>query len=564
MKSACYAVEILEFPGQPLKDFRAMSVEGVPGIALTWTNPVYPYFDQAIVVRNEEHAPTTMYDGDIVYTGTDNWAVDKPRSLGENYHYAVFATFTDTEPPQCKTDTAEVGSAAMEMAYEAFTEGSDLAYTQMLFTPIGHAGSRGYRLTVTPGVTELPHTPQDAQFGPVVEDDGFGILLGEPFPFMGEYHDYFWVAENGYLAFTGMPVPRYDPLNFPWGSTANAMPRICAAFADLSNTSSGSIWNKFLDDRVVITYDKLPIWGQYYYTNTAQVELFYSGHIRITCLELTAQEIVVGVMDGQGVFYDPEALLESEILVSKELDISGEPDASRLVSIEPISPVSVNEGMRAEFHIKVYSPQGSPEIELLSAPDGASLTPVSATEEVFSWLTGYDDTGDHIVTVKASEGTQSATQDVIIHVGNQYQLPVASQVQVTPESPAAGTPLTLTWSLSSPEEGGEDDVYIEWYRNGTLMLPLLNASTVPGFVTNEGDVWYAMVTPYSVFESYWAVVGETTASNVVTIGAPSGSGTTTEQPTANPVKLIDVNGDGAVNAVDVQLVVNGILGTRLV
>lgn len=564
VKSAAYAVEILQFPGQPLKDFRAMSVEGSPAIALTWTNPAYPYFDQAVVVRNADHAPASMYDGEVVYSGSENWAIDEPLPLGKSYHYAVFATFRDTEPPQYKTSTAQVGSPALGVAYEAFSAGSDLAYTQMLFTPIGPAAAGGYQLTVTPGVRDLPQTPDHAQFGAILEDDSFGIVLGRPIPFMGEYHDSFWVAENGYLTFTEMPVPRYDPLNFPWGGSANMMPRICVAFADLSNISSGTIWNKFLDDRVVITYDKLPVWGgSYYATNTAQVELFYSGHIRITCLELTAQEMVIGVMDGQGVFYDPEVLLQSEILVPKELDISGQPDGSRTLSIEPISPVSVNEGMRAQFRIRVHSPQGSPEISVLGAPDGATLTEVSATEKTFSWLTGYDDTGDHVVTVQAKEGRQTASQEVVIHVGNSYRLPEAGQVQVTPESPAAGSALTLTWSVSSPEEGGEHEVYIEWYCNGTLMLPLLNASRVPGFATNEGERWYAIVTPYSVFESYYGIVGESVASNMVTIGPP-GAGSSEPVEGSGPVKLIDVNGDGIVNAVDIQLVVNGILGTRLV
>ncbi|HQM47779.1 MAG TPA: M4 family metallopeptidase [Candidatus Hydrogenedentes bacterium] len=557
VKSAAYAVEILQFPGEPLKEFRAMSVEGTPALVMTWANPVYPYFEKATLVRNADHAPTSMYDGDTVYSGPENWAIDQPLPLGETYYYALFATFTDTEPPQYKTSVAEVGSAALGVAYETFSGGSDLSYTQILFTPVGQAASGGYTVTVTPGVRELPQTPENAQYGQLLEDDSQGCGFSEPFPFMGEYHDYCWMAENGYLAFTEMPLDRSSYLNFPSGSSANVMPRICVAFADLSNTSAGSIWVKVLPDRMVITYDKLPVYGQYFYSNTAQVELFYSGHIRITCLELTAEEIIVGVTDGQGIFYDPEVLLESGILVPKVLDISSQSDGSGTVMIEPISPVSVNEGMRAEFQIKVKSPKGTPEITLVDAPEGAQLTRVSATQSTFSWLTDYEDTGDYTVVVSAREGSQSATQDVLIHVGNTYRAPTVSQVEVTPQTAGAGSSLGVRWTLYSPEESGENDVYIEWYRNGRLMLPLLNAPTVPGFATNEGDAWYAIVTPYSVFNYYWGVVGESVASNVVTIGAP---GESSETPASGQNKLADVNADGVINAVDVQLVVNGVLG----
>jgi len=94
------------------------------------------------------------------------------------------------------------------------------------------------------------------------------------------------------------------------------------------------------------------------------------------------------------------------------------------------------------------------------------------------------------------------------------------------------------------------------------MLPLLNAPTAPGFATNEGDTWYAILTPYSVFDS-WAVIGEPVASNMVTVGPPDGSGGLGGS-TGGGVKLVDVNADGFVNAIDIQLVVNGVLGTGFV
>ena len=82
----------------------------------------------------------------------------------------------------------------------------------------------------------------------------------------------------------------------------------------------------------MITFDKLPVYGGHFYTNTAQVELFYSGHIRITYLQVTAPELVTGVADGQGVFYDPEILFASGVLTPKVLDLSSLSDGSAPVS----------------------------------------------------------------------------------------------------------------------------------------------------------------------------------------------------------------------------------------
>ena len=562
VKSAAYAVGILQFPGQPLREFRAMTINDEPVVVLTWANPVYPFFDQVFVVRNASHAPAHLYDGEVIYTGQGIWAIDDAVPMGGAYHYAAFATFSDTEPAQSRHGFVEVGSGALEVAYESFSSAFDLGYKQVLFTPVGEAGKGGYTITVNANVLALPHTTDGAQFFHMLEDDSVGWSFPEPFPIMGEYRRRCWIAENGYLSFGNLPVPRSSHLNFPSGSSMNAMARICAVFADLSNVQSGAIWGKSLPDRSVITFDKLPVYGGHFYTNTAQVELFYSGHIRITYLQVTAPELVTGVADGQGVFYDPEILFASGVLTPKVLDLSSLSDGSALLTLEPISPVTAREGTRAEFRIVAHSPGGAPAIWVEGMPKGAELTSVSPTEKVFSWLTGYDDTGTHTVVARASVGALTASQDVLLHIGNVYREPVLTEVEVTPKSPSAGDALRAAWSLYSPEDGGTHGVYIEWFRNRGFVLPLLNAEVAPGFTTNQGESWYAILTPYSVFGPE-AVTGEPVVSNLVTIGppAPGGSGGGGD---AGEVKRFDVNADGLVNAVDVQLVVNGVLATGFV
>jgi hypothetical protein len=515
------------------------------------------------IVRNEDHPPEDTSDGTLIYSGDASWAIDRPLTVGKTLYYGFFATFSDTEPPQFRRDFAKVGSGAEEAAYESFTSGSDLSYTQILYTPVGEAASGGYTMTLRKGVRELPHSSENAQYVTLAEDDGVTWSFPQPFPFLGEVYDECWIAENGYIAFGVGSYLRYSTLNYPWGNSITQAPRICPAFADLSNVTAGVMWGKVLPDRSVMTYESLPEWGSYFYRNTAQVELFYSGHIRITCLELTANEIAVGVADGKGIVYDPQTILQSGTLVEKSLDISELSDGAYELSMEPISPVSVNEGMRAEFRIVTSSPTGAPTITVDGMPEDAELITVSPSERKFTWLTGYDDTGDYALFVEAVEGEKSVSQYVTVHVGEFYRAPEVDAVTITPADPSAGQALTASWSLYSPEETGDHYSYVEWYRNGTLMLPLLNSSTAPGFVTNEGDTWYCIVTPYTWFDSISAV-GEPIASNVVTIGAPSEDGEGgggDEEPGA--LKLEDVNGDNFINAVDVQLVINTALGVQL-
>src|SRR5690606_11752797 len=120
------------------------------------------------------------------------------------------------------------------------------------------------------------------------------------------------VASNGYIAFE--PLSVNSSSNFPSLDAHMDNPRISFLFADLAPNVGGTIWGRGLDDRLVITFDRVPEYTSFSDgiapgPNTVQVELFFSGHIRITYLGLDVDEAVVGLSDGNGAFPDIEGIL---------------------------------------------------------------------------------------------------------------------------------------------------------------------------------------------------------------------------------------------------------------
>src|ERR1035441_4785941 len=64
--------------------------------------------------------------------------------------------------------------------------------------------------------------------------------------------------------------------------------------------SGGTISWKQLADRLAVTYQAVPVYGSTTQTNSFQIELFFSGTIRITYLNLNAVSGLVGLSAGAG------------------------------------------------------------------------------------------------------------------------------------------------------------------------------------------------------------------------------------------------------------------------
>jgi hypothetical protein len=90
-----------------------------------------------------------------------------------------------------------------------------------------------------------------------------------------------------------------DTSYWPSYATHFNLPRIAPLFCDLNPGSSGTVfWNQ-LADRVAVTYRNVPDWRSSQ-ANSFQIELFFSGVIRVTYLGLNAPGALVGLSAGAG------------------------------------------------------------------------------------------------------------------------------------------------------------------------------------------------------------------------------------------------------------------------
>jgi Zn-dependent metalloprotease len=568
VKLATYAVEIVPIDHEPLRNFRAIPITGTGDVALTWENPITA-FEEVTLVRRFDRYPLYATDGDVLYVGDEESFVDLGAPLGQQAYYGLFVTFPDApvefQNAQFLYQIVVVGEEIVFPLYETFDWSAmrtvpDLSFKQLLYSPVGEPDAGRYVLTVTNNVGELPHDPSGAMYYPLVEDEVYPFNLPHPVPFFGTYHESILVSENGYVAFVG-DVGRFDQdLNYPLGSALEAIPRISVAFANLSMSAGGSVWAKNLDDRVVLTYDHVPTYGIQYYTNTAQLEIFYSGHIRITYGNISATSVAFGLSDGKGPAYDPEELAATGDLVPKVTDLSSVAAPLR-VTIEPV-PVylTAKEGDLIEFDIVASAPGGVAAITAEGLPEPETFIVTGPKEAIFSWQTDEDDAGSYTLSFIASMGGSATTLEVHIGVSDTPELPLATNLEITPATPVGGDMLTASWEFAAPEGFDFEDSRLEWYRNGALVQVFNNALVVPGSSVRVGDFWYFRLTPtayYQGIEGRQFLFGEVVQSPTVHVVAEVGPG--------GPLKdsACDVNKDEQITVVDFQLVVNAALGKSI-
>lgn len=78
-------------------------------------------------------------------------------------------------------------------------------------------------------------------------------------------------------------------------------PRIAAFWNDLDPSLGGSISWRQWKDRVAVTFINVPSYGLPMAGNSFQVELFFDGRIRLTCLNISAPDGLIGLSRGTGV-----------------------------------------------------------------------------------------------------------------------------------------------------------------------------------------------------------------------------------------------------------------------
>lgn len=661
-----------------LRNFRALSTEdtsGNPVIALNWTNPDSTLFSEVVLLRNPTRFPTDLNDGEELARGTISQYLDRAVVAGDTYFYSVIADLT-TGLPQVVSTSATAGEPANDAMTESFgslvdfsgRNAVDLSFSQLVFTPVGRPtnglGSfNNYEATFIPNAFALPVAREDSEGRArditTPQDSGVLISLGaHRVPFFGQPYSQIFAASNGYIAFQGIGLD--DPLNYPSLESHFAIPRLSYFFAGsgifgdrIASYAGGAMWYRLLDDRFVLTYENVP---QFNFltpsaigsTSTVQVEMFYSGHIRITYLDAVATRAIIGLSDGRGVPVDPAELFPDVISVGGLGNLSELPTENELLSIDPVPAVVVDAGDIAVFDVSVSAPAAGGAPAVLSAswdgPGGVPFADNGNGTGKFYWQTTNADDGTYLVRVNATAAGEFAYQDIVVQVGSVVLLPEALNLQVITgeagEDPtedraiADESSMRAAYTYYHPQQTGTVGLFDEgtsvvyWYRNDQIVTSLTNRLQVSPQATRGGDVWYYGVVPVTLsgisgnitysprvtisgipeIVSVTPPVGNVTGGQLVRIvgsrlsaptsvtfgGVPatsvraisagelevttplhaSGAVDVVVNTIAGPgilqngftylgadqlVEVTDVNNDGRINALDVQIVVNAVL-----
>jgi len=150
----------------------------------------------------------------------------------------------------------------------------------------------------------------------------------------------------------------------------------------------------------------------------------------------------------------------------------------------------------------------------------------------------------------ASAGDFSSCQTVGVVVTRTDVAPVAINVTISPDEPRDSDSLNANYGYSHPTLP-EGPTTIYWLKNGAIIPAYTNLLTVTDDATSPGEEWCFQIVPATI------QVGAIGSENVYLRGEVVQS----PKVTILPNLKVDANGDGKVNAVDLQLVVRGLLGT---
>lgn len=259
---------------------------------------------------------------------------------------------------------------------------NDLANQSKLFTP---DGSESFYTVCSGPAFSFPTDPSGGT-ELVLADDGFvPVTLTGPQPllFYGVAYTEFYVGSNGYITFGSGDEEFEESLEFHFDR-----PRISGLFDDLSPTAGGTVTWQELIDRVVVTFAGVPEFGGTD-GNSFQIELFFDGQIRITHLDVSALDGLVGLSEGLGLApdfqesdisgYDLCSISQGFLFLTSpdplscgtplavtvgDADLGGQGTASVLVtsSSGDSETVSLTAGAPGLFHGAVQTFEGAPVV----------------------------------------------------------------------------------------------------------------------------------------------------------------------------------------------------------
>jgi Zn-dependent metalloprotease len=569
VRNAGYAVEINPPAETGIRYFRAtpaFTSAGDPVIALTWDSPQSATFRGVTLVRKLDGFPEDPADGTVLHQGTDEKFLDTDVLKDTAYYYGLFADFrrgfpqveyvrgiAGIDPPDPLTEAFDVELFEYLPDAPDLSQFIDLQGCQVELTPIGgpvfplgsnqfYTDYTQYEATVTKGHIELPVPREDEEGGayslPMTDDSVVILWTGSPFPFFNGKFSEVYLSSNGYVSFQYVSTASAD--NFPSLESHFAIPRISFLFADLNPGAGGEVWARYLKDRLVVTFEQVPEWlpleswygafPQAPWSNTVQLEMYFSGKIRITYLETSAVNVVCGLSDGRGVPVIPTDLFPGLVDMEVSTNLSELPGQASRLSIVPAGYQEVLAGELVHFPVETVSPSGVPT---LSAEwDGPGPVPFADNGDgtgLLHWLSGLDQDGIYTTRIHASRGAEQAYQDVTLYIGDPDPKPLATNVRLRSEDPFedptmnrgvdVNSKLIAEYTYVHPLESVDPDRYeqgiplLYWFKNESLIPAFTNHFTVPASVTRAGEQWFFIIIPRTA----WGVRGDEVMSPIVTI-----------------------------------------------
>jgi len=221
--------------------------------------------------------------------------------------YTEMLTFKNTDSNSIKPRAVVLVVKPPDCFTESFGDsGSDLSGYMLTFSP---DGSVACYEACREMVDIFPTDPNGGTFAPLWDDDYVEVVLSDNkyIWFYETTYDRFYIGSNGYITFGGGDT-EYD------ASLENHfnMPRISALFCDLAPLHNHCISYRQFEDRVAVTFQGLPVYGDKTATNSFQIEMFFAdGTISITWLDVAKAPAVAGLSRGRGlppVFFEQSDL----------------------------------------------------------------------------------------------------------------------------------------------------------------------------------------------------------------------------------------------------------------
>ncbi|MEQ1850118.1 MAG: M36 family metallopeptidase [Chthoniobacteraceae bacterium] len=217
--------------------------------------------------------------------------------------YTGTISFINTTSGANQPRTVTLVSGGADYFTEVFdTSLNDTDNQSWLFTP---NGSNSFYSVLRAAVSAFPTDPAGGTTLSMVDDSATQVTPsgGSQDSLYGVNYSTFHVGSNGYVTFGSSDTSYAAEL-----ANHFAKPRIAALLSDLDPTAQGNISWKQTADRMAVTWQNVPDYGATN-SNNFQIELFFDGRVRITCLGIAGTRGLIGLSQGAGT---PANFVESD------------------------------------------------------------------------------------------------------------------------------------------------------------------------------------------------------------------------------------------------------------